>query len=305
MNKFYDKLLLAIALLALLAGVGFYFMKSGAVPAGKPQVSTQTADNPYQQVPVPASTNVDASWPEPRPQSIHTEGEIEGWVYDVFTPPKIYIDKDGKFVATGTKPPPPPVPFGVYLAEIQRKPYRIQIEGYIEEVPGDASKSLLLLYDEERMKSIRSRVDSVVADSEFKVLSFDIERIVDPQEGIYKEATATILDQRTGEEVVLTHGERLFDDEVSILVRSNEDPSVEIELSEVGESFETELGQYILKEINLEESAVTVEKLGSEEREAETEFLKAQVSQASVAEPATPETSTNESPDSGELDFIF
>ncbi|MGJ8654059.1 MAG: hypothetical protein ACSHX8_12365 [Opitutaceae bacterium] len=274
MNKFYDKLLLVLAICVLLAGVAFYVVKSGAAPSANPQVSTETAQNPYQSVPVPVTSNdQEATWPEPVEQSIHTEGEVEGWVYDVFTPPKIYIDAEGRFSAEGVKPPPPPVPFGVYLAGIERNPYRIQIEGYIEEVPGDASKSLLLMYDEERAKSIRVRVDAAVAESEFKVLSFTIERIVDPVEGIYKEAKATILDQRDGKEVVLTQGERLYDDTVTIQIASHEDPSVDIQLAEVGQTFETNLGQYVLKEINLEESSISVEKLGNDEREAETERL--------------------------------
>ena len=307
MNKFYDKLFLAIALLALLAGVGFYFSKSSAVPAGKPQVSVQTAGNPFQQIPVPQSTDQEASWPEAQRQSLHTEDQTEGWIYDVFTPPKIFIDENGNFVATGIEPPPPPEPFGIFLAEIERKAYRIQIEGYIEEVPGDASKSLVLLYDEEQSKSIRSRVDTAVADSEFKLLSFDIERISAPGEGIYKEATALILDQRTGREVALVHGERLFEDEVTIILRSEQDPSIEVKfamlLTEVGKTFETSLGVYTLQEINLVESSVTIEKQGDEEREAEIEVLK--VGAPKPAKPPTTVTPTITPPDSGGLDFIF
>lgn len=306
MKKFYDKLLLAIALLALLAGVGFYFSKSSAVPAVQPQVSIQTADNPYQQVPVPPSTDEGASWPAATEQSIHTKDQKKGWIYDVFTPPKIFINEKGEFVSEGFEPPVPPPPFGIYLAEIAREPYRIQIEGYIEEGPGDASKSLVLLYDEERSRSLRSRVGEIVADSEFKLLNFGIERIVDPERGIFKEATATILDQRSGEEVTLKHGERLFDDDVTIVIRSDEDASIEIklstQLSEEGQVFETPLGQYTLKEINLEESSITVEKQGSDGRDAEVQVLAAN---ASVADPSIPVPPTTDASESESLDFIF
>jgi NOL1/NOP2/fmu family ribosome biogenesis protein len=51
----------------------------------------------------------------------------------VFTPPKIFIDENGQFSEEGWEPPVPPPPFGIYLSKIERKPYRIQIEGYIEE----------------------------------------------------------------------------------------------------------------------------------------------------------------------------
>lgn len=292
MNKFYDKLLLAIALLALLAGVGFYVTKSGEVPSSKPQVSTQTADNPYQAVPVPQSNETDAAWPEVGEQST-------GWVYDVFTPPKIFIGADGEFTAEGIKPKPKAPPFGLYLSEIKQDAYRIQIEGYIEEAE---TNSLILLYDEERKTSIRARIGDTVADSEFKVLDFGIKRIVDPTEGIYKEATAKILDQRSKEEVVLTHGERLFEDAVTIIVRSKEDTSINLELKEVGETFETSLGQYTLKEINLEESSITVEKQHNEEFEAETMVLTAAAPEVikSTLQPPVNDTTESEA-----FDFAF
>ena len=63
MNKIYDKLLLAVAVLALLGGVGFYVMKSGELPSATPQVG-QPGDNPYQAIPVPTSAEVAATWPE-------------------------------------------------------------------------------------------------------------------------------------------------------------------------------------------------------------------------------------------------
>lgn len=307
MKKFYDKLLLAIASLALLAGVGFYFSKSSAVPAVQPQVSIQTADNPYQQVPVLLSTDDEgASWPAAAEQSIHTEDQKKGWIYDVFTPPKIFINEKGEFVSEGFEPPVPLPPFGIYLAEIEREPYRIQIEGYIEEGPGDASKSLVLLYDEERSKSLRSRVGETVADSEFKLLNFEVERIIEPEGGIFKEAKAKILDQRSGEEVILKHGERLFDDDVAIVIRSDEDASIEIkllmQLSELGQVFETPLGQYTLKEINLEESSITVEKQGIDGGDAEVQVL---IANGSDADPINPVPPATDALKSNSLDFIF
>ncbi|HAV12429.1 MAG TPA: hypothetical protein DCX06_02880 [Opitutae bacterium] len=296
MNKIYDKLLLAIAVLALLAGVGLYVTKSGAVPQAKPQGSAQAADNPYANVPVPESSSADVSWPEAPKQA------GSGWIYDVFTPPKIYLLPDGTFTAEDPTGRFKEVPFGVYLADIKQEPYRIQIEGYIEEDLSDASKSLILLYDEENQKSIRARVGGVVSAAEFKVLDFQIKRISDPKEGIYKEATAKILDQRTNEEVVLKHGERLYDDDVIVVIRSKQDTTVDIELTQAGATFETDLGQYVLKEIKLEESAVTVEKLGNEDREAETRRL---TLQSSAPAAVTPEPSTDTSSESDALEFNF
>ena len=48
-------------------------------------------------------------------------------------------------------------PFGIYLAKIEKEPYRIQIEGYMQEDATDASKTLLLMFNEEVQKQVRVR----------------------------------------------------------------------------------------------------------------------------------------------------
>ena len=283
MNKIYDKLLLAVAVLALLAGVGFYVVKSGDLPSAAPQFG-QPGDNPYQVIPVPASSELTATWPEAQETSKQPPLEL----YDVFTPPKIWVNADGTF---GFKPGPvgPPIPFGVYLAKIERDPYRIQIEGYIEDDLKDASKSLVLLFDEEQQKQVRARVGQEKATSEFTLLNFTIERVRDTDGNISKIVIVTLLDQRSGEEVILKHGERLYNDSTTIILRSKEDASVEIVLQESPKPFETSAGKYVLEEINLEEESVTVKKLADEtlELESETKQLYLSTSNQKVKIPTT------------------
>lgn len=295
MNKIYDKLLLALAVLALLAGVGFYVMKSGALPSAQPQVG-QPADHPYQAIPVPQSSEVAATWPEATEQA-------PGELYDVFTPPEIYIDNDGTFIFKppydDTKPKPP---FGVYLAEIKRDAYRIQLEGYIEEDLSDASKSLLLLSNEETGTQVRARIGQEKAAAEFKLLDFTIERLRDEDDNPYRIVKATLLDQRTGEEVVLTHGERLFNDSFTITVRSEQDASVNIDLKEAPSEFETPAGKYVLQEINLEASTIKVEKLATDELAAETRTLNVR----NTIEEDIPTVEAPEADESSQLfDFAF
>lgn len=269
MNKIYDKLLLAVAIVALLAGVWFYVTKSGDLPSVDSQVG-QPADHPYQAIPVPSSADVSATWPN----AIDTSRQPEGELYDVFTPPVIWVDNDGRFtfesplVETNIKQP-----FGIYLAKLERDPYRIQIEGYFEEDLKDASKSLVLLFDEENQKQVRARVGQAKAKSEFTLVKFTIERIKDKDGNISKIAKATLLDQRSGKEVILTNGERLYNDSTTVILRSQEDATVEVIITEVPQAFETTAGQYVLETINLEDESVTVKKLGNVELEMEEETL--------------------------------
>ena len=292
MNKIYDKLLLVAALLILAGGVFLYLQKSGAVPSLNAPINVQTADKPYLPETVSSQTPGEVNWPEASEQST-------GWRYDVFTPPKIFIDENGQFSEEGWEPPAPPPPFGIYLAQIERKVYRIQIEGYMQEDPTDASKSLLLMFNEEAHKQVLARPGEEKTEAEFKLLSFDVERLYNEDGNIQKIAKATILDQRSGEEVVLIAGERRYDSGFTAILRSDEDASFNIELTDAPAEFEGPMGRYTLLEINLEGSSVKVNKADSISKngisEAEIRILKARgTSSSSIPHTIMPETNALE-----------
>ena len=280
MNKIYDKILLVIAMLVLAGGGFLYMQKSGDASSLKLPADVQIDNNPYTPKIVSSPTPLEVNWPEASEQST-------GWRYDVFTPPKIFIDENGQFSEEGWEPPEPPSPFGVYLAQIERKPYRIQVEGYMQEDSLDASKTLLLMFNEEAQKQVRVRPGDEKPDAEFKLLSFDIERLRDEDNNIKKIARATILDQRSGEEVVLIHGERHYYSGLTVVIRSDEDASFNIELAEAASEFEGPIGQYTLLEISLEESSIKVIKHGIDTEEGETRTLKAREGDLSLTLPIT------------------
>ena len=278
MNKIYDKLLLFIAVLVLAGGVFLYTQKSGATHSLDVAINVQPTDSPYLPEAVSSTPPLQVNWPKASEQST-------GWRYDVFTPPKIFIDENGQFSEEGWEPPVPPAPFGIYLAGIERKSYRIQIEGYMQEDITDASKTLLLMFNEETQKQVRVRPGDEMTDAEFKLLSFDIQRLRDEYNNIQKIARATILDQRSGEEVVLTHGERRYDSSFTVVIRSDEDASFNIELAETPSEFEGPTGHYTLLDINLEGPSVKVNKGSTDNAEAEIRILKAREAPSS----STPE----------------
>lgn len=298
MNKFYDKIILGIALLVLLAGVGYYFMQSGADSgASGPAIASAPSGPAYEAVPIPETVATQANWPEPVEQS-------PGWLYDVFTPPKIYIDPNtGEFVPTGWKIVSSQ-PFGLYLAEIERKPYRVQLEGYIEEDRNDASKSLLLLYDEEADESIRRRVGDTVESAGIEILDFELERERDEFMNVSIITRATILDQRTGEEVQLSAEETLYEDGVEVVLRSEENPGVRITVQERGERFTTPLGSYVLQDINLDASSVTVMKEGDDLRQPVTRTLRPKQKQPKPSDPE-PSTDAEKPAETDAFDGIF
>ncbi len=291
MNKIYDKLLLAIAVIVLAGGVFLYIQMSSVAPSLNSPVDVQTADKPYLPETVSSQTPSDVNWPEAPEQST-------GWRYDVFTPPKIFIDENGQFSEEGWEPPVPPPPFGIYLARIERKPYRIQIEGSIQEDLTDVSKVRLIMKDEEAQKTVFVRPGEENSDAEFKLLSYDIERLRDENNMPSSVARATILDQRSGEEVVLIAGERRYDSGFTVVLRSDEDASFNIELTDAPSEFEGPMGSYTLLEISLEESSIKVIKHAVDAEEGETQTLKARAGDPALTLPITnPETNALEGPE--------
>lgn len=261
----YEKLLLGFGGLALLVSIVFYAISFNQ-NFGDSTILGQLNTNRYEPIPVPTFDKDMTIWP-------NVEEQAAGELYDVFTPPAIWIDKDGTFQFKSPIDNQPPIPFGVYLAELENEPYRIQLEGYVEEDFKDAKKSVLLLFDEEKKQSIRARVGQTIKEHEFSVYNFTIDRIQDSN-GIVKLAVATILDFRDGRRIFLTHGERRYKENVTVILRSRENPEVEIKITKKPPvDFKIANAKYSLEKINLEESSVTVRKFGDGALESETRQL--------------------------------
>jgi hypothetical protein len=288
-----DKLFLIISLVLLVGSVVFYIVGSGA-GTGKDLPQVQATGSDYAPIPLPQVDGSEITWPDASEQST-------GWVYDLFTPPKIYINLDtGEWVSEGWTPAPK-IPFGLYLAEMERALYRIQLLGYIEEDFKDATKSLLLVVDEETDNNLRVRVGQAVTEADFEVIDFQIKRVFGDDGSITKLATASILDTRTGKEVILTHGKALYTDGVSILLESNEDRSIAWRPKVIGDSLETDLGIYSLAGINLEAATVTV---GKEFLDGEFDPITETLSVA-VASAESEATETDASEDEIEDESLF
>ncbi len=277
MNKHYDKLVLLVALCALIAGAVLYVNQAG--PQNRKAKSL--GDGAYPSVAVPAMELSTVDWTAPLPQ------QPSGFKYEVFTPFKIYIEpKTGEF--TQDRPGPivvDPCIWDAILVSMIREPYRIQLEGFIDEGEGNV---LFLFHDVELRKTVRARNGKESAGataSEFRVTAAEVKLVEGDDGSRTRVATATIVDLRTNEAKTLIHRELLFEDAVTIMVASDKDSSFQAELSAVGDTFTTEHGSYTLQEINLEESTITVEKAATEDCELETKVLAQQAPAAN--EPST------------------
>lgn len=254
MNKFYDKIVLVLAILALIAGLAVSVISNQ--PASEQQASQP--DNPYLPVPVPQTEFPEIIWQEP-------EAQASGFIYDVFTPFEIYVDKEGNFTQVGPNISVLANDFGSpYLMNVERPLYRIQMEGFIAEDPADQDKVLILFYDRENERSVRARPGNEYAASSFSVDDFRIERITEESGAIYKIAYSLITDLRTGQQLELNDAAAHYNEGFSVTIGNREDLMQTTELNAIGSTFSMQTGSYSLDDVDLSRNSVTVTKLGDD-----------------------------------------
>lgn len=150
-----------------------------------------------------------AFWPDAEAQSRGSK-----WVYDVFTPPVIYYNRETReFTVT-----PPDLservvekdtsPFQVELVAVRQEPYRIQLVGYV----GTEGEPLGTFEDMESGATFVGRQGRTYDDEQFSIESFDIRKVTtNARESMPVVETigiAVIVDGRTGREETLTTQER-------------------------------------------------------------------------------------------------
>ena len=267
MNKFYDKILFAVALLLLAGSLAFYFMGSSGGPESK-DLSGQPTGAAFKPVPVPQpSDGGSTGWPEVQP----VDGN-ENRVYQVFTPPKIYWDPVAGELTW--EPPidpdriPPPPPFGLALKSVEREQFRIQFEAYFEANDGDFNHAIVQFYNHENNETVRGSVGDKFPEEDFEILSFKVERKVVETEGsteIFRYPTVVIKDSRSGEDITLTTAERLYvPNKFEInMVTTDPYPPESFTWTAVGDKKTFDDAAFTLEEFNFDKQTATVEKTPS------------------------------------------
>lgn len=254
-----DKIILGGALLIFGAVcIWIFIVKPGVVSSTElPKLS----DTPYQEIPVVQQEQDRVPWQPPQSQS--ADGK---WVYDVFTPPRIYINPETNlFSVIPYTGPPEEAAFGIRLAQFQRPLYRLQFEGYIEEDPKNPQRSLLRIYNRESNASELVKVGQTSAAGEFRILDFQVSRTLDESGLLLLKETLLLEDTRTGQEVLLKPGEPRYSDQFILLFEgtlAGEDQRFEVQGE--GESFLYEGATYTVERIDLTSGQVRVEKTSGE-----------------------------------------
>lgn len=204
MIKRYDMILLLVAFALTIGSYSYYLQLSKQLPHSITSIQQSMTDALVAVVVQPYERRA-LHWQVPKPQ------DEEGlWLFDLFTPPKIWWDVDKQeFVAHPPYSPAQPSPFGLELVAIERVPYRIQFDAFFGNM-GDANEALVQLYDHEKKQTCRGSVGMEFPNSAFKILGCNNCMHIQ-QDGTRATITqVTLLDTRTQEHVTLNSAEQHY-----------------------------------------------------------------------------------------------
>lgn len=283
MKAVYDKLLLLIALLVL-AGSAVYFLfiakGDSAVQRGDELLTRTPQNSPYQVVEVPQFERKEVPWPAPEPQD--AEGN---WLFDVFTPPRIYWDPVAqKLVSEPWQPPEQAPPFGLELIAIDQELFRIQLEAYFAASSGKPEEAQILFYNTESEEPFRGTVGTVFEDAEIRIDHFETKREFNPDGSVTTVGLAKVTDMRSGEQLELTASRRLYlPGKFTITLATTEPlPEQTFVWKAVGDKHEVDGNSFVLDAFDLEAKTVTVTKTSPKLPEPETETLNITRSESSA-----------------------
>lgn len=201
-QKHYEKILLGVGAAALLAGAGWAWRQQQALAASRPAVTNPTLrGGAYAATTTPSANDAGTTWRKAPAQSSGA-----GWVYDLFTPPVIYYNATAHSFAV--TPPDSAgreveVSFGLQLVAVRLEPYRLQLTGYFGS-PDDYVAAFAMPGSSE---VVLARAGQRFEQLGLTLKSFEVKKVRldhdDPWPVYDVAGLATLLDERTGTEVVL------------------------------------------------------------------------------------------------------
>jgi hypothetical protein len=250
MKELNEKLILTIAGGLLIIGLGFYFLFPSE---NNVEAKVPSSIKPYQTIDIPEAAAVNADWPKAKEQA-------KGEMFDLFTPPEIYINGRGEFVFRPPYYVTSADPLGIHLLDIKMNPYRFQLEGFVEEDRDDQSRTLILVHSVEDGRSLRLSPGDSDAEYGFNLLDWRVERNFDDEENTQLIAWLKLEDVASNRIVNLRHDQSYYEDKIEAVFGvdgSNES----FVLSDANTRFTVENIEYQLDAIDYENRTASVTKL--------------------------------------------
>ena len=250
MKELNEKLILSISALLLVVGLGFNFLYPSQISI---EAKAPTAIKEYNSIDIPEALAVNVEWPVAKEQA-------KGEMFDLFTPPEIYINENGEFVFRPPYAVIPQGPFGIQLLDADKDLYRFQLEGYVEEDRNDQNKTIILVYSVEDGKSLRLMHDAYDTDYGFKMLDWRIDRNFGENDNHEVIAWLKIEDYLTDRIINLRHDKNFYEDRMQVAFKVDNTNEIFL-LTAVDTSFFVGDIEYRLDSVDIENNTALVTKL--------------------------------------------
>jgi hypothetical protein len=189
-----------------------------------------------------------------------------GWIYDLFTPPAVHYDQLSRTLTATPAPELVPAdtdenPPDLELLEVRREPFRLQLVGYA----GGPGELRGIFLDMRRGETAIGRAGDHLAGSGLSVKRLAVTGGGGFQSGAETGepmAEATVADEATGNEVVLTSRGRCWSGTLLALVASRRTPGFRRELREGG-LFALDGASYYVKRIDADPPLVVIADLAN------------------------------------------
>ena len=268
MKKHYDKVFLLVGIIAAAAAAGYFLTSEGSLDEVKAKYEATIAKpfggDKWTEVKVDPLELKSSTWTEAKPQD-----EDGLWLYQIFTPPKIWVDDEGEFTAE------PPIDtdirsvYGFRYGSVKNDPYPIQFKGYFIDPDGEV---VVQLYDEARTVALRGKYDEEIMyrrpDGKFTkaglvVKKFD-KKAARQQDGTIRQViSVNLYDESLGREITIESNQPTFVEENRVMVLLPEAKGGKSwEIKKVGDKFEADGGVvFTVKELDFANESALVEKI--------------------------------------------
>jgi len=276
--KHYDKIFFVISLLVIGASCGYYFMQEPNIARTKNRVEdllSKKADGvQWKEIVVPQFKSEQIEWPEVVAQD--ADGR---WFFQVFTPPQIWVDKDGKFL---TESP--------YIKEVARQhfalkyvgvsnePYPIKYMGFF----GTVEAPTIQLVNINTKMSFPAKLNKEIIvpepstgkplDLGLIIKTFDKRRVKNADNTVSDIVTLTLIDKKLGKTIVIQSDKPTVLEDQRRMTFMLPD-GTEWHVKKAGESKEVGKVRYDVKSVDFEGGSAIVEMVPSD-KDAEPQTMK-------------------------------
>lgn len=272
MKNAYDKILFVLALLVLSGSACYYFNTDKSNKQASAKAKSVLASGPqgeaWQEIKVPEIKFDSKVWEAAKAQS-----EDKMWLYQLFTPPKIWIDNEGKFVV---QPPNSEKKleqtFGYKFSGLKHEPYPVKYKGFFVIDEKGSPVYHVQLSDESNGRLMKGKVNEeiTVFDSKSQanvktgitIKNFEIKSVRDEKSSMVSKVYTVVLhDNALGRDITIASDKPTYIDESKALVLSSDGNDGDWEIKAVGDSRKTENSVYTVKELDMDNGVVVVEKV--------------------------------------------